>query len=136
LKATFLIDECLSPDLVAYAEGVRKIRAVHVLYRGLEGKEDWDLIPYIIQNDYTFVTCNGEDFLRLYAQEDIHPGLVIILPGDLTAKEQVQFFGLVLDRIERFEDLINKVVTIDRDKKINILDWSKGSTGAPPPPGL
>jgi predicted nuclease of predicted toxin-antitoxin system len=136
LKLAFLVDECLSPDLAAYAEGAYYFRATHVLYRKLDGKEDRDLMPYIIQNDYTFVTCNEKDFLDLYAQEDIHPGLVIILPGDLKANEQVEWFGLVLDRIKQEEDLINKVVTIDRQKKIRIFDWSKGNTGAPPPPGL
>jgi predicted nuclease of predicted toxin-antitoxin system len=136
LKITFLVDECLSPDIAAYAEGVYHFQATHVLYRKLAGKEDRDLMPYIIRNDYAFVTCNGKDFLDLYAQEEIHPGLIIILPGDLKANEQVEWFDVVLNRITREKDIINKVITIDRDKKIKIFDWFKDNAGTPPPPGL
>lgn len=134
LKNTFFIDECLSPKLVVYARS-RDIEAISAQFRNLAAAKDWKLVPYVIENDYVLVTCNARDFFKLYANEEIHPGLVIILPEDLKIDEQVVFFSLVLDRIEE-EDLVNKVVTIDREKRIEILDWSKGNTGTPPPPGL
>ena len=136
MKNAFLIDECLSPRLAAYALAERHSEAVHVHSRELAGKKDWQLMPYIVEKGYIFVTCNTKDFLKLCAREDLHPGLVIILPGELKISEQVRLFGLVLDRIEQEEDLVNKVVTIDKEGNINIFNWSKGTAGAPPPPGL
>ena len=96
------------------------------------------MLPYVIDNDLILVTCNVKDFFRLYAQEELHPGFVVILPGELRIKEQLELFGLVLDRMDREEDqyLVNKVLIVDRDGKISIVDWSKNYTNSQLPPGL
>ncbi|WP_244548244.1 DUF5615 family PIN-like protein [Bosea vaviloviae] len=95
----FLIDECLSLDLVALAK-TRHHYATHVVYRGLQGTLDPDLIPVIQSGGFAFVTNNARDFLALYAKEDVHPGLVIIIPGSIGREKQVELFGRALDKIE------------------------------------
>ena len=50
-------------------------------YRGLSGVQDWNLMAPIREGDFTFVTNNAKDFRRLYAREDIHAGLVILIPN-------------------------------------------------------
>lgn len=80
MRDPFLIDECLSPDLVALAHA-RGFDATHVVFRGLAGSPDRALLPIIRHQDFVFVTNNARDFLKLYARENIHAGLVIIVPG-------------------------------------------------------
>ena len=38
-------------------------------------------MPKILREDYTFVTNNRTDFMALYAKQELHAGLVIILPS-------------------------------------------------------
>ena len=76
----FLIDECLHTSLVATAIQ-RDHEATHVTYRGWSGAPDWDLTKPILDEAFTFVTNNAKDFRRLYGREDIHAGLLILIPS-------------------------------------------------------
>ena len=80
LNDPFLIDECLSLDLVALAHA-RGHHATHVVFREKQGASDPDLMPLIRDEGFVLVTNNARDFLTLYAEEEIRPGLVIIVPG-------------------------------------------------------
>jgi hypothetical protein len=40
----------------------------HVNWLGLSGETDWDLMPRIVAEDFTFVTNNARDFRKLYAR--------------------------------------------------------------------
>jgi predicted nuclease of predicted toxin-antitoxin system len=73
-----LIDECLHTSLtnVAHANGYA---ADHVNHLKLDNSPDWQLLAVALEKDYTFVTNNGADFLRLYRRERLHPGLIIIV---------------------------------------------------------
>jgi predicted nuclease of predicted toxin-antitoxin system len=51
----FLIDECLSADLVAIAKA-RGYDASHVSYLGKAGWQDWNLVSHAVDNDYIVVT--------------------------------------------------------------------------------
>jgi predicted nuclease of predicted toxin-antitoxin system len=102
----FLIDECLSPDLVALAHS-RGFEATHVVFRGLAGTADRNLLPIIRHEGFVFVTNNARDFLKLYSRENIHAGLVIIVPGGITADVQVRLFTCVLDSIQTMPDLVS-----------------------------
>ncbi len=75
----FLIDECLSLDLVAFANS-RGHHATHVVFRTLQGTDDRALMPVIHAEGFVLVTSNARDFLRLYREEAVHPGLILILP--------------------------------------------------------
>lgn len=118
----FLIDECLSPDLVALAHA-KGHHATHVVYRGLQGAADADLLPIIRTENFVLVTNNGRDFLRLYASEDVHPGLVIIVPGGIGAEMQVKLFGHALEAIEAQPDLMNKVIEVYLDQTVELREW-------------
>ena len=58
----FLVDECLSPDLVKLAHDRGHGESSHVVWRRLQGKKDWELKPFILDGDWTFVTRNSVDF--------------------------------------------------------------------------
>lgn len=105
----FLIDECLHTSLVAVATD-RGHEASHVVWLGLNGTADWDLMPRILADDFCFVTNNATDFRRLYADEQLHAGLVILVPQVVPATQR-QIFSALLDQIEG-EDLINEAIEI------------------------
>lgn len=50
----FLIDECLHTSLVAVAKD-NGYDGLHVNWLGLSGESDWNLMPRIIAENYTFV---------------------------------------------------------------------------------
>ncbi len=127
LNDPLLIDECLSPDLAALANS-RNHHATHVVFRGLQGAQDSELMPLIREGGFVLVTNNGRDFLSLYAKEDVHPGLVIIIPGSLDREKQLEFFGRVLDVIEPMPDIVNKVVEIFSDGTVEVRDWPEPSS--------
>jgi predicted nuclease of predicted toxin-antitoxin system len=106
----FLIDECLHNSLVEVAVE-RGHGATHVNYRGLSGVQDWNLMAPIREGDFTFVTNNAKDFRRLYAQEDIHAGLVILIPN-VPPAEQRELFGAALDDLEFAPSLVNDALEV------------------------
>jgi predicted nuclease of predicted toxin-antitoxin system len=58
----FLVDECLSPELVKLAHDRGHGGSSHVVWRHLQGRKDWELKPFILDGDWTFVTRNSVDF--------------------------------------------------------------------------
>ena len=106
----FLIDECLHTSLVEVAVD-RGHEATHITYRGLSGVQDWNLMAPIREGDLTFVTNNAKDFRRLYAQEDIHAGLVILIPN-VPPSEQRELFDAALDDLEVSPGLINEALEV------------------------
>jgi predicted nuclease of predicted toxin-antitoxin system len=76
----FLIDECLSVDLVATA-GQSGHEARHVAHVGRAGWKDWNVARYANDGDFVLVTNNASDFRQLYAAEPLHAGLVILIPN-------------------------------------------------------
>jgi predicted nuclease of predicted toxin-antitoxin system len=106
----FLIDECLHTSLVEVAVEYGH-EATHVTYRGLSGVQDWNLMAPIREGDFTFVTNNAKDFRRLYAQEEIHAGLVILTPN-VPPSEQRKLFEAALDDLVMALGLINEALEV------------------------
>jgi len=106
----FLIDECLHTSLVTVAHEAGHL-CDHVTFLGLGGRKDWQLMPEIRREEYTFVTNNRTDFIALYAKEKLHAGLVVILPN-ITPSLQRELFGAALSHVGE-KDLINAVLEVD-----------------------
>lgn len=106
----FLIDECLHTSLVEVAVE-RGHEATHVNYRGLSGVQDWNLMAPIREGEFTFVTNNAKDFRRLYAREEVHPGLIILIPN-VTPEVQRVLFNAALDDLGDDAGLINEALEI------------------------
>jgi predicted nuclease of predicted toxin-antitoxin system len=107
----FLIDECLSIDLVSVA-GQAGHEARHVAHVGRAGWKDWNVAAYASEGDLVVVTNNASDFRRLYAARALHAGLVIIIPNVNRAVQQQLFRG-ALDELTRFGEPINRVLEVD-----------------------
>lgn len=70
----FLIGECLHESLVGVAHGAG-YEATHVNHIGLSGTPDWELCGRIVEDEFTFVTNNRVDFIRLFGKMELHAGL-------------------------------------------------------------
>lgn len=119
----FLIDECLHPSLTIVAHD-RGFEAHHVTRIGLTSEADWDLVRLVIERDFTFVTNNAADFRRLYGNQPLHTGLVIIIP-QLRPQRQRDIFNLTIDEIGD-SDLLNVVIEAGIDGGVavfNRYDW-------------
>ena len=79
-RVRLLIDKCLHTSLVRVATD-RLYEAYHVAHLGMSGLKDHELMLRIRDEDFTLVTNNATDFRRLFRKEQIHPGLVIIVPN-------------------------------------------------------
>ena len=66
LTDKLFIDECLSVALVAVAKNLGII-AEYGPYIGKGGWQDWNIVPFVLANDYIIVTNN-----RRHSQESPH----------------------------------------------------------------
>ncbi len=121
---SFLIDECLSPALVTLAHR-RGSLAVHVAHVGLAGVKDRSLMPFIRQGSHTLVTNNRIDFRLLHAAEELHDGLIVIVPN-VSRDERLRLFALVMDHLDLSPDLVNRVLEIDADGNIVVETLAAG----------
>jgi len=109
----FLIDECLSVDLVTVA-GHAGHEAQHVARVGKAGWKDWNVVRYARDGDFILVTNNASDFRRLYTAEPLHAGLVILIP--VVGRElQRKLFRAALDELAVTGDPVNRVLEVDLD---------------------
>jgi predicted nuclease of predicted toxin-antitoxin system len=106
----FLVDECLHTSLVAVAEA-RGHEARHVNWLGLSGETDWGLMPRILDEDFTFVTNNARDFRKLYAREELHAGLLIIVP-QVAPNKQRELFDALLEELGADAGMMNEIIEI------------------------
>ena len=116
----FLIDECLHTSLVAVAQDHGHI-GHHVTWLGLSGETDWDLMPRIIAEDFTFVTNNASDFRKLYAREPVHAGLVIIVPQVAPALQRA-LFKAVLAELAEGGDPVNEAIEVVVDGDMVVIE--------------
>jgi predicted nuclease of predicted toxin-antitoxin system len=109
----FLIDECLSVDLVTVA-GQSGHEAQHVAHIGRAGWKDWNVVRYAREGDFIFVTNNASDFRQLYTGQPLHAGLIILIPV-VNRTVQQRLFKAALDELAVIGEPVNRVLEIDLD---------------------
>jgi predicted nuclease of predicted toxin-antitoxin system len=117
-RLKLLIDECLHTSLVAVAND-RQYEAYHVAHLGMSGLKDHQLMPMIREKDFTFVTNNAVDFRRLFRDETVHAGLVIIVPSVVPAVQRA-LLAAVLEYVGD-RDLTNRAVEISLDGQTTLI---------------
>jgi predicted nuclease of predicted toxin-antitoxin system len=109
----FLIDECLSVDLVTVA-GESGHEAQHVAHVGRAGWKDWNVLRYAREYDFILVTNNASDFRQLYATQPLHAGLIILIPV-VNRDVQRRLFKAALDELAVIGEPVNRVLEVDLD---------------------
>lgn len=121
------IDECLSSELVHRAIERGHEETTSVVYRGLQGTQDWNLVPIVIAGDYTLVTKNSVDFRGavdapgnkgLYKDVEVHAGLICLNgPKGMDLDLQLELFEVALDEIAALgDDLVNTCLEVTLDE--------------------
>ena len=119
----FLIDECCTTSLAAAAKA-RGFESSHVAHIGLAGWRDENLMPVVLAGDWTFVTNNRRDWLKLHAATCIHAGLIVIVPS-VGLEQQLVLFEAVLDWLDASRtDLVNLLIEIDCNARISAREWA------------
>jgi len=127
MRIRLLFDECLSPRLTSVAHR-RGIEAAHVGHLGLLAEPDHRLMLAIVGGDWTFVTNNRADFVRLYRHIDVHAGLLVILPS-VPLAEQRRLLEIALDAIAATgNDPTNQLIEIDADANVRMSEWPFGGS--------
>ena len=119
----FLIDECLSPELVALARSRGFHESTHVTWLGMRSRRDWTIVQRAIDEGFVLVTNNTVDFRPLYEREEIHAGLVClnVAPGLMELEVQKSLFLLALDRLGDAEPVNEALeVTISEDGEVTV----------------
>lgn len=130
----FLIDECLSPELAKAARHSGYVESSHVFWLGKSGWKDWELKPFILDGDWTFVTKNSVDFRGppddrgsegQYADVAIHAGLICLNgPVGMNLSMQIELFEAVLEELAGDADLVNQVLEAPLEEEaIHILRY-------------
>ena len=109
----FLIDECLSPSLVALARKAGFPESTHTTWIGLRSQQDWKLVQRAIYDGYALVTHNTADFTALMGRRSSHPGLVCfnVAHGLMSLNLQQQLFEYAMTQISD-EDLSGQIIEI------------------------
>lgn len=117
----FLIDECLTPELVQMAIDAGHVESTCVRDRGLAGTKDWVLIEHVVAGDFTLVTHNSVDFRgggpgKLggeHARQPIHAGLVCLNSvHTLDLQRQLDLFQIALNELAAMDDLVNQALEV------------------------
>jgi len=104
----FLIDECLTVDLVSIAMQSGH-QAHHVAHIGKAGWKDWNIAAFATAGDFVLVTNNASDFKGIYKRQALHAGLVIIIPNANRTIQQ-RIFQAVIEELMDVGELINRVL--------------------------
>jgi len=117
-----LIDECLTEELARLARSRGHPDSSHVRWIGKGGAKDWELLPVILDGDWTFVTKNSADFRGPadapgskgeYRKASVHAGLVCLNgPVGMDLDMQLELMGVALDELAHDDDLLNKVLEV------------------------
>jgi predicted nuclease of predicted toxin-antitoxin system len=125
----FLIDECLSPELVALARKRGHAESTHVTWLGMRSRKDWSIVRRAVDDGYVLVTNNTTDFAALLGRQDVHAGLVClnVARGLMNLDVQRQLFALALDRlgdVEPINEMLDIALASDRSIRIERYDLS------------
>ena len=119
----FLVDECLSPELVALAHECGHVESTHVTWLGLRSRKDWSIVRRAVDDGYVLVTNNTTDFSYLLARQTLHAGLVClnVAPGLMSLEVQKRLFALALDRLGEVEPVNEMLeVTLMEDGSVRV----------------
>jgi predicted nuclease of predicted toxin-antitoxin system len=110
----FLIDECLSPELVQLAIDAG-FECTCVRDRGLLGATDRKLMDFLLKEDFTLVTGDAADFRALFGAKELHAGLVCLSSPRMNLETQRELFQIALRALG--ENLVNHVLEVAEDEE-------------------
>jgi predicted nuclease of predicted toxin-antitoxin system len=128
----WLIDEDLSPVVARRLREGDGLDAVHVRERGLLGQPDHAILEHAFAEDRILITANVKDFQKLARAREIHPGIILVLDGQLSRDEQLvvvrRAVAAVDTELQDGRDMVNRVLEIS-DESLDFYDLPKPLNG-------
>jgi predicted nuclease of predicted toxin-antitoxin system len=128
-ELSFLIDECLTPDLCEIARG-RGYHALHATWAKLGSQKDSKVAKYALDHDMILVTNNLVDFDKIYRRKPLHPGVIFLMAEDelMDYESQTIMFMHALDSADGNEPIneairANLFADIDQNLVIEIARY-------------
>ena len=81
----------------------------------MSGKPDWELADRIVKDEFTFVTNNRVDFMRLFGKMELHAGLIVIVPNVVPSVQRALFEAAI--QYLAGKELINSVIEVSVEGK-------------------
>lgn len=81
----------------------------------MTGKPDWELAARIVKDEFTFVTNNRIDFIRLFGEMELHAGLIVIIPNVVPSVQRALFEAAILYMAGN--ELINSAIEVSLEGK-------------------
>ena len=134
----FLIDECLSPEMVGIVRNEFGYFGTHVTWLGTppdgsKSWKDWDIVDRLQQDPHILVTNNRRDFVDHYFERknlNPHEGLIVLIEkGDINL--QTNLFRRVVAYIEQLDSTVNCLVEINNTGAIRMATWPDPSQRTP-----
>ncbi len=135
MSLSFLIDECLSPELAAAAHRLG-FSATALRDRGWTGLKDYEVVARALDDDLVLVTRNARDFRGssaaaaggLLRRVDVHPGLVCLdsrREVGFDVPKQLRLFEICLDAVKADPDLVNQAVEVieEEDGSVSVTRY-------------
>ena len=132
-----LIDECLSAELALMARLHGHHEASHVVWIGKAGWKDWELKTLILDEGWTFVTKNSDDFRGpseapgsrgQFADVKLHGGLICLNgPVGMDLDLQNDLFQAALEDLDRDQEMTNQVLEVtlpQRGTQIEVVRYA------------
>ena len=121
IELRFLLDENVSPKNVSLLNA-RGYFAEHVAHAGASASCDADLFARATRLSQVVITKNGADFIELASDTDVHPGIIYLADGLLTAAEEWSWLVPVLEHLEKHQvDPVNIVIQVIAVGLFNVL---------------
>ena len=72
------------------------------------------IAAYAQANDLILTTNNAADFRRLYARQELHPGLLLIIPS-VERETQIRLFQAALAKLAEIGEPVNQIIEAHLD---------------------
>jgi hypothetical protein len=119
--AKFLLDECMSPRLVAKLWD-RGLDTIHVRDRGMLGSPDHEVWRYAQNDNRTVCTLNAKDFLKLAEAETYDHSGVIAVAGGIGLSGQLDMTMAAINWVNTGSNsgagFLNRYIEVDEDGEI------------------
>jgi predicted nuclease of predicted toxin-antitoxin system len=114
-----LLDEDLSPTVAQALREVDGLDAVAVRDRGKLAATDREVMELAFAESRILVTANVDDFASLAAARELHPGIVLLVEGNLLRNEQLavtrQAVAVIEAEAAAGRDMVNRVLRMALD---------------------
>ncbi len=104
LPIRLLIDEDLSPWVAQRLREEDGIDAIGVRDRGMLAAPDREVLDFAFAEDRILLTANVADFVRLASARERHPGIILLLDGELGRREQLSVVRFALPHFPQASD--------------------------------